>query len=278
MRNGNIQRDLSLAALAAVCLLRPLPALADLPTAPPANNGVEGKFDDVTMRGMTFKQGREVTTLAFPGYVSVSVEIYGIAGAGSRPTQAHMKLEYRWVMLPNEGNMQLTESLTVNLTIEDKFIGKTTTERDDAYVVQTDWEKVGTTPYAMKRCNASSVWTHDGGINGSFTKVVPYSNQASADKTSWIKSQAVSATTTYQSMDPFQGPVSYSRNTAWNVSTGIVTSHTVSLNGANAPNPFGCMMMEAGFVGAGMDPQITDPSIPALSGVPMAWPAPPRLV
>jgi hypothetical protein len=285
MSNLNPERTLHLVVLAAVFLLRPVPVVADggngLPNPPNVTTGTQGTITDVTIQGRTFKQGREVISISDADYVSVDVEIYAPDGAGSRVNlQRHTTIKYRWFMLPlpDGQDKQLTETITVKSTVQNKDTGKTTTERDDSYKVETDWVSVGTTPYALKRCHATSGWNSDGGDSGSFGKLITYANEASDDRTSWIKRQVLSVKTDYNNVDPVFGGWSFSRRTEWNINTGIVTMHTVSINGVNQQNPFGWAMTERAVVGQGMDPQVSDPSVPPLSSIPFEWPREPGFV
>ena len=273
------QRTLHLLALAGVFLLRPFLAFADegLPNPPNVKSGVEGSIEKVTIQGRTFLSGRQVVSISAGDYVSVDVEIFSPDGAGSRVNlQRYMKIEYRWIMLPDGQDRQLTETINVKSTFSNLDTGKITTERNDDYKVETKWISAGTA-YALERCQATSDWVSEGGPVGNFHKVVSYSNEASVDGRSWIRQQVISADTTFVNTDPVWGGWSYSRSTEWNNNTGSVTKHTVSINGVNQPNPFGAAMVERAVVGRGMDTGINDPSVPPLSGVPFAWPGPPRI-
>jgi len=286
MRYLKRKRTLSLVALAAAFLLRPLPAFADdangLPTPPPAKTGIEGKIEDVTINGMTFKQGRQVITISSPNFVTVGVEIYAPEGVGARlNSQRHTIISYWWAMTPladGMGGMQLTESITVNSTLENKDTGKATTDRDDRYEVETDWERASGkagAPYALHQCKAKSDWMSETGSTGNFSKFVGYFNAPAADGLSFVKSQVVYVSTNFFVADPLWGDWKFSRQTSWDDKTGNVTKHTVSINGDAWDNPFAFSMIEAVVVAGGMNPQITDPSVPALTVPPLEWPQQP---
>jgi hypothetical protein len=280
---GTLYRDRTvyLVALAAVFLLRPLPAFADdgLPNPPNVTPGTVGTIADVTIQGRTFKQGRQAVTTAGADQVTVDVEIWAPDGGGSRVNmQRHATIKYRWSMStqPNGKDKQLTETITVKSTLDNIDTGKTTTDRDDSYKVETEWENAGTT-FALQRCNAFSTWKSDGGSSGVFSKTVVYSNELAEDGNSFVGRQTLDAITRYTQTDPIWGAWRYSRRTLW-LADGKLTTHTVSINGVDQPNPFGCAMIERAVVGKGMDAEVNDPSVPGLSGIPFAWPRQPGFV
>ena len=290
MGNLNRKRSRALVALAAVFLLRPSPAFADdangLPTPPAVNNGVEGNIDDVTINGMTFKQGRQVVSSSAADSVSVDVEIYAPDGVGSRlNSQRHTTIQYRWNMAPNaDGDgKELTETITVKSTVENRDTGKTTTERDDNYKLKTEWVRAGMT-YALSLCNARSHWGNDWS-SGDFTKGIIYINGRAADGNSFVWRQPIYVVTDYEIVDPFLDPFSekwfFTRRTTWaiDLDTGKATvqRHGVNINGAEQQDPFGLSMIEMALTAGGMTPLISDPSIPALSAVPLEWPARPPM-
>jgi hypothetical protein len=280
---GTLYRDRTfrLVALAAVFLLRPLPALADdgLPNPPNVTPGTVGKIEDVTIQGRTFKQGRQAVTTAGADQVTVTVEIWQPDGGGSRVNmQRHATIKYQWSLSTqaNGKDKQLTETITVKSTLANLDTGKTTTDRDDSYKVETEWENAGTT-FALQRCNAFSTWKSDGGESGVFSKTVVYSNELADDGNSFVSRQTLDAITRYTQTDPIWGVWGYSRRTLWGAGGRLMT-HTVSINGVDQPNPFGCAMIERAVCGKGMDAEVNDPAVPGLSSIPFAWPRQPGFV
>ena len=92
-----------LVAVGALFFLRPIPVSAQdgLPTQPAVTPGHQGKIDNVTLQGRTFKQGRTVDTTSTPGHVSVNVDIWAPDGGGSRVNmQLHTTIKYQWTMTP----------------------------------------------------------------------------------------------------------------------------------------------------------------------------------
>jgi len=280
---------LSLVALAAVFLLKPSPGFADeengLPTPPSVKPGTEGTIEDVRIMGMTFKQGRQVVSSSEANSVSVNVDIYAVQGLGSRPAQQHTTIQYRWKMglTPSGDGQELTESIRVESTLENRFTGTTTTELYGSYTVNTDWERNTGSSYAQRGCEARSTWIR--GLDGSsatFYKNIRYSNKRTADGNFFAGHQVSNVQTDYDVIDPFLvDPFSekwtFARRTDWDIdfNIGKVNTHTVSINGAEQQNPFGLSMIEMAVSGGAMTPLISDPSVPALSTVPLEWPKQP---
>jgi len=146
----------------------------------------------------------------------------------------------------------------------------------DSYRVETEWQNAGET-YALERSNGFSTWKSDGGGSGVFSKTVVYFNELSDDGKSFVGQLPLDAITRYTQNDPIWGVWRYSRRTLW-LPAGTLSSHTVDINGVNQLNPFGCAMIERAVCGKGMDAEVNDPAVPGLSGIPFAWPRPPRIV
>jgi hypothetical protein len=181
-----------------------------------------------------------------------------------------MTIQYRWKKFANPQFASVRESITVKSTYVNLDTGKTTTDRDDSYENDREWLKERTTPYCLRTWKARSSWKSDTGSNGTFSKSIDYPGGPG------FGDRALKVATRFDNVDPVFGPWTYDRDTTWDLKTGRVTSHEVDINGVNPPNPFGCAMVEGAVVGRGMNADVGD--VPPLSGIPMEWPRPPRVV
>jgi len=287
MGNLKRKRSLILVGLASVFLMRPSRGFADDANGPPnppfLDNGTEGKIEIVKINGFDFLQGRRAVWSfedppVFPPSptFSVVVDTYAPEGIGGvLELQRHTRISYLCTMRGGLLNRQVGEFIAVLSTGEDKVTGTTTTDRDDFYDVRTKWESAGAS-YALLSFNARSVWKSETeGSSGNFGKDVEYFNERAADGNSFVKHQVRSVNTACGVVDPFWGAFSFIRSTSWDTNTGQVTSHSVSINDFDLANPFAWSMIEAILVAAGVNPQITDPKIPALSVPPLEWPQQP---